>query len=846
MKNKLFLKYLLTLIISFTFISVFYVPSEAFSLNMTSDNKKVNSGDTVTVKISADQKFVTADFELKYDSDLFEYVEETQSNLSVKDYSNDGYVIVVYADISGNGTNTISLKFKSKKITSSSAQFSIQKQNFTDVGGSSYDSSNVTVGSLNVSVKENGENSGTSGSQDTNNGNSGTSDSQGTNSGSSGTSGSQSGNNGSSSTSGSQSGNNGSSSTSSSQNSNSGKSTTNNIGTSTQKSNGSLPKAGIGFNILIVLILAAIVLAIIFKKKFKYWRGIGMFILAFSIAVMCTNKSIYAYGQKVKYGVFHNLINQQNVLAISFDKNETDRELKVSQIPSLVDNVKSYKTADGNNISSNSTIGTGSKIILNDNSEYVALLYGDVNGDGKINSSDIYPIIQHILKNKKLTGVYAKAANLNNKDDSNDENINSSDIFQIIKFMLNDLNNDLLYEFPSKTNDEIDLSVNYDKKDWTKDSVTVTISSSTELVAPDSNWKLSEDKKQISKIYQENTSETVNVKSTDGSRGQVDVNISNIDKNVPTISGSVSIDSQVVTEGQNINAVISAQAEDAESGVASIKYEIYNGNTKMQEQQFSGSAVVTIQAEKGVTYDVRIYAIDKAGNLSEIKTIKIHQQNYLDTSVGQQDLSDEQVRYEANLKGLNDAIQEKNEQVAIINRNYDEQHDVLNNSLSKELEQINNEKYKKMTEIEKKQENFINGTIAERDNRLDVEKKQYDNDIAEAKKRNATTDEINDIKKAYTEKKKNIEYSYDDMIKNQINMYEMERQEIINDSNNSIQNTEDKYKGLIEDLQNQRHQELAPYKTDLENFVGARDSVINGYNNYRSALENKIYIDITE
>ena len=665
MKNKIFFKYLFTTIISLIMILTFSVYSNAFSLNITSNYKNINKGDTITVTVTADSKFVTSDFELKYDSDLFEYVEETQTNVSIKDYPNDGYLIIVYADISGNGTNAISVKFKSKATTNATSQFSIQKQNFTDMDGTSYDSSTATANSLSVSVKENNSNTGTSGSQNGNNGNTGTSGSQNGNNGNTGTSGSQNGNNGNTGTSGSQNGNNGNTGTSGSQSGNKGNTGTSgsqsgnkgNTGTttssnknsintaSTQKSNSSLPKTGIGFNILVIFIILAIIMAVIFRKKIKYWNGIGMFILAFTITVMLSSGNIYAYTKKHKYGVYNNLIKNQNVLAISFDKDETERELKVSQIPSLVDNVSLCKDKKENTISENSTIGTGSKAQLKDNTEYVVLLYGDVTGDGKINSNDIYPIIQHILKNQTLTGVYAKAANLNNKNDENDENINSSDIYQIIKFMLGDLKNDLVYDFPSKSNEELDLNIAYDKKDWTKDSVIVTISSSTELVVPDGNWKLSENKKQISKTYNENTSETLNIKSADGRNGNIDVVISNIDKNAPNISGNLVVNPQTASVGDNIEVTVNAEANDTESGIDKIMYEVYRGNEKVREQEIVGSAAFTFQAVKGVTYQIRMYSIDKAGNTSGIETMKMEQLNYLDTDAGQKDLNDETVRY---------------------------------------------------------------------------------------------------------------------------------------------------------------------------------------------------------
>ena len=840
MKNKIFFKYLFTTIISLIMILTFSVYSNAFSLNITSNYKNINKGDTITVTVTADLKFVTSDFELKYDSDLFEYVEETQTNVSIKDYPNDGYLIIVYADISGNGTNAISVKFKSKATTNATSQFSIQKQNFTDMDGTSYDSSTATANSLSVSVKENNSNTGTSGSQNGNNGNTGTSGSQNGNNGNTGTSGSQSGNKGNTGTSGSQSGNKGNTGTTTSSNKNS-------INTaSTQKSNSSLPKTGIGFNILVIFIILAIIMAVIFRKKIKYWNGIGMFILAFTITVMLSSGNIYAYTKKHKYGVYNNLIKNQNVLAISFDKDETERELKVSQIPSLVDNVSLCKDKKGNTISENSTIGTGSKVQLKDNTEYVVLLYGDVTGDGKINSNDIYPIIQHILKNQTLTGVYAKAANLNNKNDENDENINSSDIYQIIKFMLGDLKNDLVYDFPSKSNEELDLNIAYDKKDWTKDSVIVTISSSTELVVPDGNWQLSENKKQISKTYNENTSETLNIKSADGRNGNIDVVISNIDKNAPNISGNLVVNPQTASVGDNIEVTVNAEANDTESGIDKIMYEVYRGNEKVREQEIVGSAAFTFQAVKGVTYQIRMYSIDKAGNTSGIETMKMEQLNYLDTDAGQKDLNDETVRYNNNLNGLNDAISEKKDQLANINNTYYAKKSEINDEFQQKLKVAEAEKEENLYQLNKKFNNIVNELTEEKDNKLARAKSQYDDEIAAAKKQGATTAKINDIKKAYSNKKQSIQDDYEQ----ELNMRKRQCKEEENDVNNTYNqrkiNAQRECEEEISNLDTQHEQQIAPINNDINNFVGARNSVITGYNSYKASLENKVYIYITK
>lgn len=54
-------------------------------------------------------------------------------------------------------------------------------------------------------------------------------------------------------------------------------------------------------------------------------------------------------------------------------------------------------------------VGTGFKII-NEDKEYTVLIYGDVNGDGKITVMDMVYQQRHILGVEKLTGVYLKAA----------------------------------------------------------------------------------------------------------------------------------------------------------------------------------------------------------------------------------------------------------------------------------------------------------------------------------------------------------------------------------------------------------------------------------------------------
>ena len=91
--------------------------------------------------------------------------------------------------------------------------------------------------------------------------------------------------------------------------------------------------------------------------------------------------------------------------------------------------------ASGSNITGGTAIGTGSKVKVNNGSttyEYTVIIYGDLNGDGGINSADLLKMRQHLLETNKLSGVYLTAGNTN-RDNSG---INSSDLLKMRQHLL--------------------------------------------------------------------------------------------------------------------------------------------------------------------------------------------------------------------------------------------------------------------------------------------------------------------------------------------------------------------------------------------------------------------------
>lgn len=88
-------------------------------------------------------------------------------------------------------------------------------------------------------------------------------------------------------------------------------------------------------------------------------------------------------------------------------------------------------------LSEEDNIGTGSKLILKNELEqvvyeYTFIVYGDVNGDGEINSLDVLIIQKHILELKEITGIFLKSANTS----KNGELPSSLDVLKIQKHIL--------------------------------------------------------------------------------------------------------------------------------------------------------------------------------------------------------------------------------------------------------------------------------------------------------------------------------------------------------------------------------------------------------------------------
>lgn len=106
------------------------------------------------------------------------------------------------------------------------------------------------------------------------------------------------------------------------------------------------------------------------------------------------------------------------------------KKLKVDEVITKINtkfDIEIYNSS-GKKLEAGENIGSGSKIRLLENGivkmEYKIVIYGDVNGDGKINSIDLLVLQRHILEIEKLQGVFLIAGNIN-KNGKNPSSVDS-------------------------------------------------------------------------------------------------------------------------------------------------------------------------------------------------------------------------------------------------------------------------------------------------------------------------------------------------------------------------------------------------------------------------------------
>lgn len=792
----------------------------AFSVKLSSE-KQIKQGEEFTVMVQLSEAVVTSDFHLKYDTKKFDFVKASTEGLYAQDYKNDGYIIAVYADLSGVGTNKFSFTFKAKELANTtentnSSNFSITDASFTNIEGKSYENNSIENidKPISITVVEN-TNSGTGNGS----GNSGTT---GNPSNSNNGNGTNNGNSASNKNDQKQTGINGSTTNNNVNSSNKDKQTKS--GTIDSKAaSGTLPKTGINSNVILIMGIGCIILSIISfikMKKYSFIKNLLPIFLFSTILIAISANSTYACTITPQTEFKNEYVEGKNVLLVLMNMKEKDKQLTGKELKNIYNEITEIKDAEKKEIEDNQKVGTGS-IIKHRNKEYTVLVYGDVNGDGKINSGDIFPVINHILGKKELKGIYAKAANLDNDSDNNDTKINSSDIFPLIQFILGNLQKNLVSDFPTSVNPKMDINVGYSTTQMTNKNVTVIIESKKEELEPIDGWTMFSNKKQLIKEFEHNTNETITVKDVKGNTQNVNIEIDNIDKEGP--KAEISYSTTNITK-ENITVTIKSDEEiQAVSG-----WEIDNNKkqiTKVYETNTLENVTLKDILGNETKVSVNINNIDKinptnpkiisnlpSGNhavgTEMIITISEGTDEHLkETTYTLRDKNGNEVTQDVDGTLVGKITLSKNEQYKLIVKSVD-----FAGNIGSAVMDINMEDYSQ-TEVGINEKNDLdtnyNNTVTTIQSQIAQKEENYRNEIAnlEEEIRNnieRNTQEYNNQIVALSHQKSNKADEYNERIENAI----------------KADNT-----NLADDLRAAKEVELAQYDTQIQQLTEERDNL---------------------
>ena len=144
------------------------------------------------------------------------------------------------------------------------------------------------------------------------------------------------------------------------------------------------------------------------------------------------SSSNYAENYLTKYNEVKPVVIQKSEFKLEGRNFVMTPTVKVSDIKQTYPNAI-ITTSDGTTVvDQNASIGTGYRIIIDDGTAYTVVKYGDINGDGNINSGDLLRLQKHLLGVVDLSNTPNSIAADTNKDG----NLNSGDLLKIQKYLL--------------------------------------------------------------------------------------------------------------------------------------------------------------------------------------------------------------------------------------------------------------------------------------------------------------------------------------------------------------------------------------------------------------------------
>lgn len=175
-------------------------------------------------------------------------------------------------------------------------------------------------------------------------------------------------------------------------------------------------------------------------------------------------------------------------------------------------------------------------------------------------------------------------------------------------------------EVENLRNSPLSGSISSNISAWTNSGVVLTLTTSEEIITPESWTKISA--KKFTKNISENSEISLQIATESGKTANVNFSVKNIDKNLPTVR-ILSPENNFTTQENSVS--VKFESIDNESGIASHECQL-NQNSKISCK--NSHNFVLAEGENSIF----VTAIDKAGNKSETAKILINKEKVAGSS----------------------------------------------------------------------------------------------------------------------------------------------------------------------------------------------------------------------
>ena len=249
------------------------------------------------------------------------------------------------------------------------------------------------------------------------------------------------------------------------------------------KANGTIPQTGTsGIPYIVMGILGLIVLNVIFilgkNKKIK------CIIPMIAIGIVLTGTLSVRAANNINIKKYNKIKNCENVLVIMPDK--INRNINAKEIKQINNGSKIKNIIRNNeNLEETNYVATKDKILYKDGSTYTAIVYGDINCDGKVNSIDVAKFILCSLNKQGLDNIERKAINLCNENDEEDNIIDQKDYDRLKEYILRKRNGNIVDKLPqenSQSQEGTETKIPVNKVSLNKNTLTIYKGESENLI----------------------------------------------------------------------------------------------------------------------------------------------------------------------------------------------------------------------------------------------------------------------------------------------------------------------------------------------------------------------------